>query len=112
MTHVFIFLKTDFEPLLAPYISSSRILSLTGVASNTGYMISMPPITPLGRNLVSSFTYISVIHHLSSTDYVSGLVPIQSLQKPLEMVIDNPSTVQMRNINLGKVDIIFLKPYS
>lgn len=81
MTHVFIFLRTDFKPLLAPYIPSSRILSLTGVASNTGYMIDMPLITPLGRNLVS-FTYISIIHHLSSTYYVSGLVPIQSLQNP------------------------------
>lgn len=87
LRHAFIFLKIDFKPLL-PHICLSRILFLTAVASDTVHKVNVPPHHPSGRNSMSSLTYIAVLHHLSSTYYVPDIVPFQSLQKPLGMLMD------------------------
>ena len=65
----------------------------------------MPPVIPLEGNSVSSFTCIAVLHRLSSTYYVPDIVPFQSLQKPLGMLMDSLSTIQMRNIHFKNVDV-------
>ena len=85
LLHAFIFLKIDFKPLL-PHICLPRILFLTAVASDTVHKVNVPPIIPLGGTQCHHLP--AVLHHLSSTYYVPDIVPFQSLQKPLGMLMD------------------------